>query len=66
MPRVVLKLLSMMQVEEGGLITIYYGADTDKNEVEQVTASVREKYPAQEVETVAGGQPHYNYIVSVE
>jgi len=66
MPQVVLKLLSMMGVEQGGLITIYYGADTASSEAEQLAESIQEKYPAQEVEVVAGGQPHYNYIVSVE
>jgi len=66
MAQVVLKLLSLMSVEEGGLITIYYGADADRSEAGQIAASVQEKYPAQEVELVAGGQPHYSYIVSVE
>ena len=64
--QVVLKLISMMAVEEGGLITIYCGADADSKEAERVAALVRDTYPSQEVELVAGGQPHYNYIVSVE
>jgi DAK2 domain fusion protein YloV len=66
MTRVVLKLLDMMDVDEGGLITIYYGADTESSEAEHIAESVREKYFAQEVEVVAGGQPHYNYVISVE
>jgi hypothetical protein len=55
-----------MDVEQSGLVTIYYGADTDCTEAEQIGESVKEKFPAQEVEVVAGGQPHYNYIISVE
>jgi hypothetical protein len=66
MPQVILDLLAMMDVEEGELITIYYGADTESAEAEQVAESVQRKYPSQEVELVAGGQPYYNYIVSVE
>lgn len=66
MTRVVLKLLDMMDVDEGGLITIYYGADTESSEAEHIAEVVREKYFAQEVEVVEGRQPHYNYIVSVE
>ncbi|MEE9400562.1 MAG: DAK2 domain-containing protein [Dehalococcoidia bacterium] len=66
MPQVVLDLLAMMDVEGGGLVTIYYGADTESAEAEQVAESVQRKYPSQEVEVVAGGQPYYNYIVSVE
>lgn len=66
MTRVVLKLLDMMDVDEGGLITIYYGADTESSEAEHIAEAVREKYFAQEVEVIEGKQPHYNYIVSVE
>jgi dihydroxyacetone kinase-like predicted kinase len=66
MPQAVLKLISMTGVEDGGLITIYYGANTHGSEAGKVAESVRKKYPAQEVEVVSGGQPHYNYIVSVE
>jgi len=66
MPQVILDLLAMMGVEEGGLITIYYGAGTESSEAEQIAELVQKKYPSQEVEVVAGGQPYYNCIVSVE
>ena len=66
MPQVVYKLLDKMNVEQSGLVTIYYGANAEGAEAEQIGQSVRKKYPAQEVEVVAGGQPHYNYIISVE
>jgi dihydroxyacetone kinase-like predicted kinase len=58
--------LDKVDVEQTGLVTIYYGANTEQAEAERVGESVREKYPALEVEVVAGGQPHYNYIISVE
>ncbi len=60
------KLLDKMDLEQSGLVTIYYGADTEQADAEQIGESVRKKYPTHEVEVVAGGQPHYNYIVSVE
>jgi hypothetical protein len=66
MPQIIHKLLDKVDVEQTGLVTIYYGADTEQAEAERVGESVREKYPALEVEVVAGGQPHYNYIISVE
>jgi len=66
MPQVVHKLLDKVDVEKAGLVTIYYGADTEQAEAERIGESVREKYPALEVEVVAGEQPHYNYIISVE
>ncbi len=66
MPQVVHKLLDKVGVEQAGLVTIYYGADTEQAEAERVGESVREKYPVLEVEVVPGEQPHYNYIISVE
>jgi len=63
---VVLKLVSMMGVEQGGLVTIYYGVETKAAEADGIAESVRKQFPDLEVEVVAGGQPHYKYIVSVE
>jgi len=48
------------------VVTIYYGADTKKPDAEKMAAAVRERYPRLQVEVVQGGQPHYNYIASVE
>jgi DAK2 domain fusion protein YloV len=50
----------------GSLVTLYYGADTQQAEAEALGERVRESLPKFEVEVVYGGQPHYNYIVSVE
>jgi hypothetical protein len=66
MSKVVHKLLDKMVGEQSGLVTIYYGADTEQAEAEHLGESVKEKYPSQEIEVVAGRQPHYNYIISVE
>lgn len=60
------ELLLKMGMENGTLVTIYYGADTDKDEVEGVIESLRQSFPELEIEVVHGGQPHYQYIVSVE
>lgn len=66
MKNAVHKLLDKMDLEQSSLVTIYYGADTEHAEAEQIGESIRKKYPTHEVEVVAGGQPHYNYIISVE
>ncbi len=60
------KMLPKLDLKKTEIITIYYGADTELAEAEQVSASIREKYPQLQVEVVQGGQPHYNYIVSIE
>jgi len=60
------KMLSELNLSEAGVITIYYGADTEPAEAERVSAAIREQYPHLQVEVVRGGQPHYNYIISIE
>ncbi|MFC1939900.1 DAK2 domain-containing protein [Chloroflexota bacterium] len=60
------KILARLDLKKAEIITIYYGADTELAEAEQVSASVREQHPQLQVEIVRGGQPYYNYIVSIE
>ncbi len=48
------------------LITLYYGADTVESQAGALAEELRARYPGHEVEVVFGGQPHYNYIVSLE
>jgi len=48
------------------VVTVYYGADIEEAQAEQVGQKVRDKYPEKQVEMVSGGQPHYRYIVSLE
>jgi hypothetical protein len=60
------EMLANMDLAEGGIITIYYGADIDQAKAEALANSIRQNYPDQEIEVVAGGQPHYHYIFSVE
>ncbi len=52
--------------EGTSLLTLYYGADTDQAQADALAEELRERYPAHEVEVVFGGQPHYQYIVSLE
>ncbi|MDA0987826.1 MAG: DAK2 domain-containing protein [Chloroflexi bacterium] len=63
---VLLDLIAKAGPEEGSLITLYWGADTLKDEVDEATRVIRSRFPGVEVEVAFGGQPHYNYIVSVE
>lgn len=52
--------------EETSLITVYYGGDTDEEAASQLGDTLRERFEGHEVEIVFGGQPHYDYIISVE
>lgn len=60
------QVLTKVDLDKVEVITIYYGADTKSAEAEQVGSRIREQYPQLQIEVVRGGQPHYNYIVSVE
>jgi hypothetical protein len=59
-------VLAKVNLDDVEVITIYYGADTKLAEAEQVGATIRQQHPELQVEVIQGGQPHYNYIVSVE
>jgi len=60
------QVLSKLDLGEAEVITIYYGADTKTAEAEQINNSMREQHPQLQIEVVQGGQPHWNYIISIE
>jgi len=60
------KMLAELNLYKAEVITIYYGANTEQTEAERVSSIIREQHSQLQVEVVRGGQPHYNYIVSVE
>ena len=61
-----LGLLEMARADDYELITMFYGADMPKNEVNRIADIVRRAYPNQEVEVQEGGQPHYQFIIAIE
>ncbi len=63
---VVVALIEKMDLEEGSLVTIYWGADSDQGEVDSMVHYLNDHYHGLEIEIVEGKQPHYNYIISVE
>ncbi len=63
---IVTKMLAKLDLKYSEIITVYYGADANQEEAEQVSASIREQYPQLQVEVVRGGQPYYSYIISIE
>jgi DAK2 domain fusion protein YloV len=60
------KVLAGLDLEMAEVITIYFGADTELAEAQEVSNKICRDHPHLQVEVVRGGQPHYNYIVSVE
>ena len=60
------KILAKLDLKDIEIVTIYYGADSGPDEAEHVSASIRDHYSQLQVEVVRGGQPYYDYIVSIE
>jgi DAK2 domain fusion protein YloV len=60
------KVLASLDLDMAEVITVYYGADTELTEAQEVSNKICQEHSHLQVEVVRGGQPHYNYIVSVE
>jgi DAK2 domain fusion protein YloV len=48
------------------LITLFHGEGLSIKEINRIVDVIRAAYPAQEIELQDGGQPHYQFIISVE
>ncbi len=61
-----LELLEKAKTEEHELVTLFYGQDMPHGDANHIADVIRKKYSSQEVEVQEGGQPHYQFIISVE
>ena len=61
-----LQLLEKADAAAHELITLFYGQDVTHAEANRIADIIRKKYSGQEVEVQEGGQPHYQFIISVE
>jgi DAK2 domain fusion protein YloV len=61
-----LAFLEKAQTEEKERITLFYGAGLTAQEVNPLVDKIRAKYPSHEIEVHEGGQPHYQFIISLE
>jgi len=61
-----LRFLEIASVEDYELITLFSGAGVEASEVKKITDLIRENYPEHEIELQEGGQPHYQFIISIE
>ena len=59
-------LLDHMGVQEGSVVTLYYGADVSSAASQETLERVQRRFPSAEVEAFSGGHPHYHYFLSVE
>ncbi len=63
---VIMQMLERVADDEPEALTIYVGQATPANQAEELAAAISEQYPDMDVQTVAGGQDHYDYIIAVE
>jgi DAK2 domain fusion protein YloV len=61
-----LSALEKVGASDFELITLFYGEDMPVAEANRVVDVIRAKYPSLEIELQDGGQPHYQFIISVE
>jgi uncharacterized protein len=61
-----LGLLEKAEAEKQELITLFYGNGINQEEINHIADTIRAAYPNQEIELQEGGQPHYQFIISIE
>jgi len=62
----VLSFLEHAHADHFELITLFYGGNINRLEVDTIADVIRKIYPKQELEVQEGGQPHYHFIFSIE
>jgi dihydroxyacetone kinase-like predicted kinase len=60
------ELLEKAEAGEREIVTLFYGEDLHHAEANHIADAIREKYSNLEVEVQEGGQPHYQFILSIE
>ena len=61
-----LGLLEKANAADYELVTLFYGSDVTKQDANQIADTIRIAYPNLDVELQDGGQPHYQFIISIE
>lgn len=62
----VMDLLEKAKAAEHEIVTLFYGESMTHADANRIADGIREKYPVLEVELQEGGQPHYQFILSIE
>jgi len=58
--------LKNLEIEDGTLITIYYGEEIEEKRALEFKDKLKEIFPNCDIEIYYGGQPLYYYIISLE
>ena len=60
------KICDRMIDDDSALVTVYYGADVDKETADKLASAIAAAHREVDVSVVYGGQPVYYYMVAVE
>jgi DAK2 domain fusion protein YloV len=60
------ELLKFAKTEDKEHITIFYGNNVESEMVDKFAQQIESEYPEHELEIHSGGQPHYQFILSIE
>lgn len=63
---VTLEILAKLDMPGYELLTIYFGQVCRQGQAEALAQTIKQRYSELEIEIYGGGQPHYNYIISLE
>jgi DAK2 domain fusion protein YloV len=62
----VMDLLEKAKAEEAEIVSMFYGEGMTHSEANRIADLITQKYSSIEVEVQEGGQPHYQFIISIE
>ncbi len=60
------KICDKMIDDDSALVTVYYGADVDKETADKLASAIAAAHREVDVSVVYGGQPVYYYMIAVE
>lgn len=60
------KICDRMIDDDSALVTVYYGADVDKETADKLASAIAAAHREVDVSVVYGGQPVYYYMIAVE
>ena len=61
-----MQFLEAAEADDKEQLTLFYGNNISLEETNNIVAKIEENYPDLEIEVHEGGQPHYQFIISVE
>jgi uncharacterized protein len=61
-----INLLNIIGTENKEHVTIFYGNNLIKSDLNEIIELIKKTFPNQEIEVHDGGQPYYQFILSVE